>query len=61
MRVKRTLVEQIWGTLNALAQLLLQTEVVDRAALDVLLAESTPSAMKSVAPVPDPLPFCSAS
>jgi hypothetical protein len=48
------------ATLNAFARLLLQTEVVDRAALDALLAESAPAAMKSVAPAPDPLPLTSA-
>jgi len=47
-RVKRTLVEHRI-TLNALAQLLRQSEVVDRAGLDALLAESMPPAIKSVA------------
>ena len=49
------------ATLNAFARLLLQTEVVDRAALDALLAKSAPATIKSVAPAPDPLPLSSAS
>jgi cell division protease FtsH len=53
-RVTRTLTEQR-STLEALAQLLLKHEVVDRAMLDALLKDSTPRAPAGAAPGAPPV------